>query len=53
MLEGRSKFSLQVLQLIDEVEMIAARDVSYCDLSKRDESSPYYNVPVGAVEDSG
>lgn len=40
-------------ELISRVEAIMTRDVSYCDLSKRDESSPYYNVPVEPVEDSG
>jgi len=39
-------------ELIGRVEAIMTRDVSYCDLSKRDESSPYYNVPVEPVEDS-
>ena len=39
-------------ELIGRVEAIMTRDVSYCDLSKRDESSLYYDVPVEAVEDS-
>ncbi|KAJ7388683.1 hypothetical protein OS493_036232 [Desmophyllum pertusum] len=39
-------------QLIDRVEVIMTRDVPYCDVSKHDESSPYYNVPAKAVESS-
>ena len=34
-------------QLIKKLEVILERDVPYCDLSKHNESSPYYNVPVG------
>jgi len=40
-------------ELIGRVEAIMTKDVTYCDLSKRDESSPYYNVPAEAVEESG
>ena len=40
-------------QLIDRLETIMTRDVPYCDLSRHDESSPYYNVPAKAAEDSG
>ncbi|XP_078355560.1 uncharacterized protein LOC144640230 [Oculina patagonica] len=40
-------------QLIDRLETIMTMDVPYCDVSKHDESSSYYKVPVKAVEDSG
>ncbi|KAJ7380792.1 hypothetical protein OS493_007174 [Desmophyllum pertusum] len=33
-------------QLIDRLEVIMTRDVPYCDVSRHDESSPYYNVPA-------
>ena len=36
------------LQLIEKLEILMERDVPYCDLSKHNESSPYYNVPPGA-----
>ncbi|KAJ7388501.1 hypothetical protein OS493_037226 [Desmophyllum pertusum] len=39
-------------QLIDRLEAIMTRDVPYCDVNKHDESSPYYNVPAKAVENS-
>ena len=39
-------------QLIDSLETIMTRDVPYCDLSKHDESSLYYNVPAKAAQDS-
>ncbi|KAJ7377761.1 hypothetical protein OS493_026897 [Desmophyllum pertusum] len=40
-------------QLIDKLEAIMTRDVPYCDVNKHDESSPYYNVPAQADNDSG
>ena len=40
-------------QLIDKLEVIMTRDVLYCDLNKHDASSPYYNVPAQADNDSG
>ena len=42
------------LRLIEKLEVIMQRDVPYFDPGKCDESSPYYNVPVGtsAIEDS-
>ena len=39
-------------ELIDRLEVIMTRDVLYCDLSKHDESRPYYNVPAKFVENS-
>ena len=35
-------------QLIEKLEVIMQRDVPYCDVSKHDESSPYYQVALGA-----
>ena len=40
-------------ELIDRLEPIMTRDVPYCDLRNCDESSPYYNVPTIASEDTG
>ncbi|KAL9985710.1 hypothetical protein ACROYT_G008146 [Oculina patagonica] len=40
-------------QLIDRLETIMTMNVPYCDVSKHDDSSSYYNVPVKAVDDSG
>ena len=40
-------------QLIERLETIMTRNVPYCDLSKKDESSPYYSVPPKDDEDSG
>ena len=42
------------LRLIEKLEVLMQRDVPYFDPGKCDESSPYYNVPVGtsAAEDS-
>ena len=39
-------------ELIDRLELMMTKDVPYCDLSKRDESSEYYNVPDKASESS-
>ena len=41
-------------QLIEKLEMIMQKDVPYLDVSKHDETSPYYNVPpaVTAAEES-
>ncbi|KAL9986774.1 hypothetical protein ACROYT_G000968 [Oculina patagonica] len=39
-------------QLIDRLEVIMAKDVPYCDVSKLDESSAYYNVLAKANEHS-
>lgn len=39
-------------ELIDKVETIMTRDVPYCDLSKHDESSPYYSVPADASSET-
>ena len=36
-------------ELIDTLEVIMAKDVPYCDLSKQDKSSEYYNVPVDSL----
>ena len=44
--ESRPSFS----QLIERMEAIIQQDVVYCDLSKHDESSPYYRVPLEHVE---
>ena len=35
------------LRMIEKLEVIIQRDVPYFDVSKHDESSPYYHVPVG------
>ena len=39
-------------QLIDRLETIMTKDVPYCDVSKHDESSPYYSVPAKDDENS-
>ncbi|XP_066020850.1 receptor-type tyrosine-protein kinase FLT3-like, partial [Pocillopora verrucosa] len=40
-------------ELIDRLEAIMTRDVTYCDLSNCDESSPYYNIQDMVDEESG
>ena len=50
MLEEDPNARPSFFQLIDELETTMAREVSYCGLSKHDESSPHYNVPVEELE---
>ncbi|XP_066021049.1 receptor-type tyrosine-protein kinase FLT3-like isoform X2 [Pocillopora verrucosa] len=40
-------------ELIDRLEAIMTRDVTYCDMSNCDESSPYYNIQDMVDEESG
>lgn len=40
-------------ELIDRLEAIMTRDVTYCDMSNCDESSPYYNIQDMVDEGSG
>lgn len=38
-------------QLIDRLEVMLQGDAVYCDLSKHDESSPYYRVSTEEADD--
>jgi len=39
-------------ELMGRVETVMTRNVPYCDLSKHDEFSPYYSVPVDAFSET-